>query len=229
MSASRPSPDSHRSAPGSLSWIVPILFLAGMGGWFYYAGSDRARPAPPDASAQEEQLRISHASAIPCNVPLRWRIEVDGSDAAEGAETLWAAVRAAAGIWESGVERSLFQAHATEGFPVRFTRSSGAVGDEVGVGDEADPAEPVVRFVERVRVRSGRVISVERAVEIGPGVDPEHLVLLLARELGHALGLPDTDATGALMNPRTRLEGREPSEFPTAADTEALRRACAGG
>ncbi len=227
--ASRPSPDPDRSAPGSLSWILPILFLAGMGGWFYYAGSDRARPAPSDGPGPEEQLRISDASAIPCNVPLRWRVEGGDADSVEGTDALRDVVRAAAGIWESAVGRSLFQAHATEGLPVRFPVGTGSVGEVAGAGVDAESAEPVVRFLEQIRSRSGRVISVERAVEVDRGGDPEHLVLALAREFGHALGLPDSDATGALMNRGTRLDGREPSEFPTAADIEALRRVCGEG
>lgn len=228
VSASRPPPDSDRSAPGSLSWIVPILFLAGMGGWFYYAGSDRTRPALPDGSAQQEQLRISDASAVPCNIPLRWSTQVEDGGNPEESEALRAAVRAAVGIWEAGVERSLFQGHPTEGFPVRFSTGPGAAGNTAGEWADFDPTEAVARFVERVRFRSGRVVSVERAVEVSPGGNLQYLVLPLARELGHALGLPDSDATGALMNRRTRLEGRDPAEFPTGADIEALRRACGG-
>ena len=205
----RPSDPEPRSAPGSLSWILPILFLAAMGAWFYYAGSDRDRPTVPGTTGMEEQLRIGEPSAIPCNVPLRWRIEGDDP----GAHALHDAVRAAARLWEEGVERSLFQAHPTEGFPVRLLDEGGAGG-------------PQVQFVERVQLRGGRVLSVDRTLEVRSLEDPDRLVSALARGLGRALGLPDSDEPDSLMNPRTSLEGRSPTTFPTAADVEALRRVC---
>ncbi len=215
MPASRSPSDPDRSAPGSLSWILPILFLVVMGAWFYYAGSDRERPAPPGGTGTEEQLRIGDPSAIPCNVPLRWRIEAEDPSAQTRVAGLHGAVRGAIRLWEEAVERSLFQAHETEGFPV-VLMGEGEVG------------QPEVAFVERVQLRSGRVISVERRVEVRANGDLGTLTLALARELGRALGLPASDAPESLMNPRTELTGKDPADFPTAADVEALRRVCSG-
>lgn len=216
MPASRSPSDPDRSAPGSLSWILPIVFLVVMGAWFYYAGSDRERPPPPGGTGVEEQLRIGDPSAIPCNVPLRWRIEVEDPVPQARADTIHGAVRGAIRLWEEAVERSLFQAHETEGFPV------------VLMG-EGEAGQPEVEFVERVQLRGGRVISVDRRVEVRGKGDLEELTLALARELGRALGLPVSDAPEALMNPSTRLTGKDPADFPTAADVEALRRVCGGG
>ncbi|HSR42614.1 MAG TPA: hypothetical protein VLL48_10590, partial [Longimicrobiales bacterium] len=100
---------------GLLCSVLPLIGIGarvpssgGSGGW--------ADPAPLPPSLQER----SFGSAVPCAVPLAWRVtDVDprfelGERAAEDA------VRAAAALWERAVGRELFPHEPGSGFPVRF-------------------------------------------------------------------------------------------------------------
>ncbi|TVP54574.1 MAG: hypothetical protein EA351_12900 [Gemmatimonadales bacterium] len=78
-------------------------------------------------------------------------------------------------------------------------------------------------YGEQVRFRRGRVSEVtEREIRIYYFDDREELVLLLAHELGHALGLGHTEATGAVMS--EVHTGPVPALHPS--DVELLRGVC---
>ena len=77
------------------------------------------------------------------------------------------------------------------------------------------------------RTRNGRVVSIRRTLNIGLVGGYEELVLVLAHELGHALGLDHVHHPDAIMAAAYR-HGRTP--YPVRlhpADREAFRRQCA--
>lgn len=101
---------------------VAILSVLGFASWLALSQPVVPEPeqmfaAPDDQAALQEQTR---GSAVPCEVPLHWRIaRVDdqfGLTQAEASE----AVRRAAALWEEAVGRTLFTNDAASGFPIRF-------------------------------------------------------------------------------------------------------------
>ncbi|MBI4519568.1 MAG: matrixin family metalloprotease [Gemmatimonadetes bacterium] len=101
---------------------VAILSVLGFATWLalnqpVVPESEQMFASPDELAALQEQTR---GSAVPCEVPLHWRIaRVDdpfGLTQAEASE----AVRRAAALWEEAVGRTLFTNNATSGFPIRF-------------------------------------------------------------------------------------------------------------
>lgn len=80
-------------------------------------------------------------------------------------------------------------------------------------------------YRESTRTLGGRVVSVEREIEIYQFVDRHDLQTVMAHELGHALGLDHVSAAGALMSKERELKsGRN---LPVqSADLELLQKQC---
>jgi hypothetical protein len=85
-------------------------------------------------------------------------------------------------------------------------------------------------YREEVETRNGRVVAVSRRIEIHHFAHREHLILLLAHELGHALGLPHVDEPEAVMAAAHGPRGEAwAGSLPRIhrADLEILREVCA--
>jgi len=99
-----------------IALLSSVLSSIGLGAVSSSAPGPEGGPDPAGSVLQER----SFGSAVPCAVPLQWRIaDVDprfelDEDAAE------AAMREAAGLWERATGRDLFSHDPGVGFPVRF-------------------------------------------------------------------------------------------------------------
>lgn len=95
--------------------------VLGLLAWIALAVSDRAgSPRADDPAAGPSVQDATEASAVPCAVPLAWRVDrVDGSFGLT-TEDARRAVRRAASRWEEAVGRSLFVHRPDIGFPIRL-------------------------------------------------------------------------------------------------------------
>ena len=78
----------------------------------------------------------------------------------------------------------------------------------------------------RSQTLNGRVIALERELTVAVAGSYEELVLVLAHELGHALGLDHLDDPGALMAVQYRDDDIQLPVALTAADRRALEALC---
>lgn len=93
--------------------VLPAALLAAL------LACDPSGEAPPPASA-EDVLSQEAGSAVPCDVPIRWRV----GDIDEGFDRPWvalaAAIQTAVGRWERAAGRMLFVYDSADGMPIHL-------------------------------------------------------------------------------------------------------------
>ena len=104
------------------AWVAATLSILGLIFWLARGGPNRS--ASPSASLDADGFpslqERSGGSALPCAVPLAWRItRVDG-EFGLGSVEADDALRTAIAEWEAAAGRVLFTVDAEAGFPIRF-------------------------------------------------------------------------------------------------------------
>ena len=106
------------------SRLAPIgatISIVGLLGWLLLSKPGGVEPAgvSAESSLSPLQQQAAGGSAVPCAVPMGWRIETIDDRFQISAADARAAVQAGAKLWEDAVGRALF-AEDPNGFPVRF-------------------------------------------------------------------------------------------------------------
>ncbi len=106
-----------------LAPALAAVSVLGFLGWMILSDPDASDAGDSQAGADSTDALHqagTQRSAVPCDVPLRWRVaRIDdefGLDTGEATD----AVRAAAAVWEEHVDAPLFQHDTTGGFPIRL-------------------------------------------------------------------------------------------------------------
>jgi hypothetical protein len=253
----------------SLPWLAAILAVCGLMIWL---SSGRPEPAgdaslPEPAAGAASSLPVparagsgridlpTEGSATPCQVPLGWRIARLDEEFGLGTAAAEAAIREAAGLWETAVGRPLFPHDPDAGMPVRFIydarqartderrrleaqlERSRATLDSAGFEARArelsellppDTAEAGVYREAVVRDGAGGV-DVSREIRIHRFADPGDLRRVIAHELGHALGLGHGSDPASLMRGGPELGDRNRADLLIGSeDLDRLRALCPG-
>lgn len=201
--------------PASFAAFVSVL---GLLTWLAVtdAGRTRTSPSPAgEAGPSDWENRSSDGSALPCQLPLVWRLA--RLDAEFGIDTALAtaALREAAEIWEAAVGRSLFLHDPRSGFPVRFVYDERQVGTQ-----EKDRLQPdfeeTRRALDETR-RSLEALDAEgRVTERSVGERDEARRLLLNEEDRLRLRVQELEERADSLSRRFPVEAREAALYREA-------------
>lgn len=251
----------------SLPWLAAILTVCGFMIWLSSArpepagdpalpGPAAVPPLPAPARAEPDRVDLpAEGSAMPCQVPLPWRLARLDEEFGLDSTTAETVLREAAGLWEAAVGRPLFPHDPDAGMPVRFIYDERqartderrrleadlerlrATLDSAGFEARAralseflppDTAEAGVYREAVVRDDTGGV-AVSREIRIHRFADPDDLRRVVAHELGHALGLGHGSDPGSLMRGGPGFgDDVRAGPFVGPEDLDRLRALCPG-
>lgn len=193
-------------AGAGLSVLVLVAWMASMA-----PGAERPGAAPPAedaATAADVPQEVRGGSAVPCAVPLAWRIaRVDAAFGVTEAQAADAVARGAA-LWERAAGRALFVHDPIGGFPVRLVHDSRQERTQERIRAQREVAEADAEldaWREELDARRERHAAVRSAYERRLTALEERVALFndSVRTFNEQGGAPDA------LVPRLRSTGAE--------------------